>query len=320
MTQGFLDQLPKARSGELPNGAECMICQEEYGTGISDNGVIEHAVFLPCLHHVGSECIATWLSPDDGPGNSCPMCRTVFFPPQSGDHDDEDEDSSDGFSDEDDEDGSEDGNDDHDDGAAGDESNDTEDRIDGREPTPMTLLGAFQRLASSSVTTPPRQEIEGQDGQEWFERWPLLTRQQIDDSQKRARQALSTPPASGFLQRSPRTYAPPPDLELRAAELAAAYRTTAFRETLLYMNLQEAGARIPPLEFPHRVLSAQHEEILLWELGQRGAFIPAEGRPAQMAMTNRQSWYVHRAKGEVYTYEDPAASGRGYWTTDLSIE
>ena len=243
MAQRFLDQLPKAHSGELPNGAECMICREEYGTGISDDGVIEHAVLLPCLHHVGSDCITTWLSPDDGPGNSCPMCRTVFFPAQFRHHDDEDEDSQDDFSDEDDEDGSEGGNDD-DDGVAGDESDDAEDRIDGREPTPMTILTVFQNLASSSVITPLRQEIEGQDGQEWFERWPLLerwplpTRQQIEDSQKRARQALSTPPVSGFLQRSPPIYAPPPDMEFRATELAAAYRTMAFRETLLYLNLK----------------------------------------------------------------------------------
>lgn len=38
-----------------------------------------------------------------------------------------------------------------------------------------------------------------------------------------------------------------------------------------------------------------------------------------MAMTNRQSWYVHRAKGEVYTYESSPAIGRGYQSTDLGF-
>lgn len=99
MAAQFLSQLQTVSSGNLPNGAECMICWEEYGTVSSDSGVIEHAVFLPCLHHVGSECITTWLSPDGGQGNSCPMCRTVFFPAQTryddGDEENEDEENED---------------------------------------------------------------------------------------------------------------------------------------------------------------------------------------------------------------------------------
>ena len=91
MAQRFLEGLPNVRKADLPHGAECMICQEEYGTVPSDNGTIEHAVLLPCLHHVGSECIAIWLSPGDGLGNSCPLCRTVFFPIHLRDIDDEDE-------------------------------------------------------------------------------------------------------------------------------------------------------------------------------------------------------------------------------------
>ena len=91
MAQRFLEGLPNVRKADLPHGAECMICLEEYGTVSSDNGTIEHAVLLPCLHHVGSECIAIWLSPGDGLGNSCPLCRTIFFPVHLRDIDDEDE-------------------------------------------------------------------------------------------------------------------------------------------------------------------------------------------------------------------------------------
>ena len=139
MAAQFFSQLQTVSSGNLPNGAECMICWEEYGTVSSDSGVIEHAVFLPCLHHVGSECIAVWLSPDGGQGNSCPMCRNVFFPAQTRyddgddenddeeDEDEEDEDDHvDGYSDSD-EDGSEDGDEDEDeDGDGPDEADEAD--------------------------------------------------------------------------------------------------------------------------------------------------------------------------------------------------
>ena len=316
MAQQFLDQLPKIRRGELPNGAECMICQEQYGTVPSDNGVIEHAVRLPCLHHVGSECIAIWLSSETRLGNSCPMCRTVFFPAELAayDSEDEDEDYEGEYSDGDDED-DDDEMDDDEAGEDGDGPEEAEDRTDGREQTPMTLLAAYQNARSPPLNTSSTREMEGQ---RWFERWPLPTSQQTEDSQKRARQALMSPPPSGFMNRSlAQTYLPPTDLESKVTELASAYRTVAFRETLLYLNLKEAGARIPMLQSPHRGLSAHQEEVLLWELGQRGAFRGTPVRPGHMAMTNRELWYVHRSKGEVYTYEIPPAGGRGYWATDL---
>lgn len=322
MAQQFLNQLSKVHSGALPEDAECMICQEKYGTVLSDNGVLEHAVLLPCLHHVGSECIATWLSPEDGPGNSCPMCRTVFFPERPRDYFDEEEDEDDegDYSEEDDEDGNDESNDDGG-GEDDDGSEDAEDHTNGRENTTITILDAFRRVGSSSVNTPSHEEIDGQDGQEWFERWPSPTGQQIEDSQKRARQALLRPSPSAFMQRvSLQGQSPPADLEPRVKELASAYRTMAFRETRLYLNLKEAGARIPPLEFPHRGLSAHQEEALLWELGQRGAFRATHVRLGIMAMTNRESWYVHRAKGEVYTYENTPAGGRACWITDLELD
>ena len=266
MAQHFLNELAKVRLPDVPEDAECMICQEKYGTVPSDNGVLEHAVLLPCHHHVGSECIATWLSPNDGPGNSCPLCRTLFFHAPSRDYSDdeeEDEDDEGERDEEDDEDGDEDLNDD-DGGENDDGREDAEDRRDEREDTTTTIPDGFRIVESSSVNTPSPEKIDGQDGQEWFERWPSPTGQQIEDSQKRARQALLRPPPSGFMQGvSLQVQLPPADLELRVKKLASAYRTMPFRETLLYLNLREIGTRIPPLEFPHRDLSARQEEALL---------------------------------------------------------
>ena len=50
-----------------------MICYLEYGGTDS----VDVAVRLPCGHHVGLQCMTTWLSQDSR--NSCPMCRRVFF-------------------------------------------------------------------------------------------------------------------------------------------------------------------------------------------------------------------------------------------------
>ena len=302
MAQRFLDSLPKMPKEAQAKGAECMICKEAYGTVPSDNGTIEHAVLLPCLHHVGSECIAIWLSPDDGIGNSCPLCRTVFFPNYLRDHDDEDEegdeDDGSGYSDEDDnEDENDERYDDEEDGEGHDdedecgEGHDDEDGEDGdipddpREQIPMTLLAVSHRVESClSFTTPPS-EVQ-REGEEWFERWPLPTRRQISEHEKRARTELlrpPPPPPSDFLQaRTPssETHQPPAaDPAAKVARLASsAYRTLAFRETLLYMKLTEAEARIAPLVgSPHNSggLSTHQDEMHLWELGQRGAFSDA---------------------------------------------
>ena len=69
---GYLNQLPKVPEAELRKDSCCMICHREYGTDSADV-----AVMLPCKHHVGLECISTWLSMPRK--NSCPMCRRVFY-------------------------------------------------------------------------------------------------------------------------------------------------------------------------------------------------------------------------------------------------
>ena len=323
MAQRFLDQLLKVRKDELPSGAECMICREEYGTVPSDNGTIEHAVSLPCGHHVGSECIAIWLSPGDGLGNSCPLCRTVFFPSYLRDIDEDDDD----YDDEGDEDGASDSSEENNEGESEQENENSGGQDQdgaGDQQAPMTVLAAFQRIATSSMPipalAPAREAANTQSGHEWFQLWPLPTHQQIEDYQKRAQQAVLRPHPTGFLQSdSPQPHPTPTELGSKVASLASAYRTMAYRETLLYLNLTKAGARMPPLGTPHNGLTAQQEEALLWELGQRGAFSARQVRPGRMAMTNRQAWYVHRSNGEVYTYETTPASGWGYWSTGLDF-
>lgn len=215
MAQRFLDQLPKVPNGQLPNVTECMICREAYGTVPSDNGTIEHAVLLPCLHHVGSECIAIWLSPDNGFGNSCPLCRTVFFPMPVRDYDDEDddEDDNDGSGDSDSDDDSdpenEDGNEDDgsadsdeekeesDNGDEGDEHH-QESREDGRgsedqrERVPMTLPDAFQRAASSSASSHSCQETHKEDEQ-------CLTHRRTNRQQQKTRTHGTSPTIHEYL-------------------------------------------------------------------------------------------------------------------------
>ena len=54
-----------------------MICQEQYGT-VTNDGILEHLVRLPCDHVLGNDCIEKW--PYDNDQNTCPYCRKELFP------------------------------------------------------------------------------------------------------------------------------------------------------------------------------------------------------------------------------------------------
>ncbi len=83
MASTFLNQLRRISISVLAEEDQnCSICFEDYGTTPSDNGIIEHAVRLPCGHTVGSECIAKWVSTSDS-ANTCHLCRHVLFQNQS---------------------------------------------------------------------------------------------------------------------------------------------------------------------------------------------------------------------------------------------
>ena len=74
----FLKNLPKVKSDELPPECEpCMICQEQYGT-VTNDGILEHPVWLPWGHVLGNDCIEKWLYDNDQ--NTCPYCRKESFP------------------------------------------------------------------------------------------------------------------------------------------------------------------------------------------------------------------------------------------------
>ena len=80
MTIQFLEQLPRIPPGDLPAGSSRMICLSAYGTQSAENPTIESPVRLPCTHHVGLDCIKTWILTETMARNSCPYCRQSFFP------------------------------------------------------------------------------------------------------------------------------------------------------------------------------------------------------------------------------------------------
>ena len=61
-------------------------------------------------------------------------------------------------------------------------------------------------------------------------------------------------------------------LESRIESLARSFRLLSFRETLLYICLQNDGAQIPRIESPLVGLNAEQEEALFLEMERRGAF------------------------------------------------
>jgi len=74
----FLKTLPKISTNDLPADSKtCIICTDEYNTAPSPSKPAEHPVQLPCLHIIGANCIAKWLTERS---NSCPYCRREFFP------------------------------------------------------------------------------------------------------------------------------------------------------------------------------------------------------------------------------------------------
>lgn len=80
MSQQFLERLLSTEENHMRSdqGANCMVCYEDYNTLNASTGVVEWEIRLPCGHQLGSSCIVTWLRAN----NNCPACRAVFFPAQ----------------------------------------------------------------------------------------------------------------------------------------------------------------------------------------------------------------------------------------------
>ena len=86
----FLYRLPRRRLNELdPRNSDCPICLKKFRTdGPSDDVDIfrerhEIPLVLPCSHIIGSRCAYKLYSPFKHSKNSCPLCRTEFFPKES---------------------------------------------------------------------------------------------------------------------------------------------------------------------------------------------------------------------------------------------
>lgn len=73
---------------KVDEGEKCTICEEKYGTILSDAETGERKVRLPCNaeHTVGYGCIDTWLEVH----NTCPVCEQQLFEPDYEDEEDED--------------------------------------------------------------------------------------------------------------------------------------------------------------------------------------------------------------------------------------
>ena len=283
-----------------------MICLNEYGTEIEEGGTDETAVYLPCGHDVGAECIRTWLSPDREARNSCPACRMTFFPAQPrpymeyGTIEDEEE----------------------------EEEDDSQDDWHGprRRANPAAFFRDVLRLVGETGQPPEEgQEISisqrerGESNtqrqiRDWWPEFFSTTTEQYQESIRRAREVITTPrippPGVDMNYWSPYPYlqtcasepinleeVDPRRLENVVQSLATAFRTLPFRQALAYSILRDsgAGARLPvPPNYNLRPLSAEQEEAMFLEIERRGGFAESNLARQYTGLTNREKWRVRR--------------------------
>ena len=311
MAQQFLDTLLETRN--LPSDSTCMICLEVYGAKLP-NGTAETAVLLPCGHHVGAECISTWLSKNGG--NSCPKCKARFFAATSRPYMEH------GLM-----------NEDEDDLFRMLPPRDVNEYPDLYEAT-GTLRGIARTIEQagrpleaqgrSTAALGGQQRRNGGDRQgHSYEHFLHRSTEEYSGSLRRARTIESAPPPAppGFVPFSEAewerqqlangaTSAEVADerlyradsLESRIESLARSFRLLSFRETLLYICLQNDGAQIPRIETPLVGLNAEQEEALFLEMERRGAFDRIYhvyfGYPEG---SNRERWELHRERhGQVW--------------------
>ena len=307
MAYQFLDGLSKVNTQFLSAESKCMICLNVYGTEIEEDGTDEPALWLPCGHDVGAECIRTWLSPDKEARNSCPVCRMTSFPAQPRPYmeygtieEEEDE-----------------------------EEDDDDDDWHGprRRANPAAFFRDVLRLVGETGQPPEEgQEVSQREVAEsnaqrqirdWWPEFFRTTTEQYQESIRRAREVITTPriPPSGADMNYWSSY---PYLQICASEpinleevdprhldnvvqsLATAFRTLPFREALAYSILRDSGAeaRLPvPPDYNLRPLSAEQEEALFLEIERRGAFAGSDFARHFRGLTNRERWRVRREEG-----------------------
>ena len=281
MTQQFLEGLPTIPAGELPTDSTCMICLNPYNDGSLDNEGTEHAVRLPCSHHIGSTCISIWLSPANIGQNSCPYCRTIFFPAQLRPYMDED--------------------------------------YDANEPLVLghNVHGLAARVGRIGRPLPGNsgtfvESDADRNSQGIYAHFFQRTAEQYQESLQRARaisnrswSELNIPAETDDPQEAEA-------MERQIAALAISFRTLAFREMLLYITMMSERPRglprLPGLSDPLSELNGEQEEALFLELEREGAFEDDSHRPGYAGLSNRERWQLHRERdGEVWMYQ------RGIW-------
>ena len=298
MAAEFLNGLHEIDWKDLPDGSRCMICLSVYGTDIKERGAAETVVRLPCGHDVGADCIRTWLSPDKEARNSCPACRSVFFPAQprpymehglfESDGSDEDVEVSPGAT--------------------------FNDWVAARNVVNSTFIRDVVRLVGV-LWQPPRDwpevdtnELDPRDFIRSF--WPQLLvapTEQYQESIQRARAAMT-----GFQIWYPHpdlldAWLPirtqdidPRELEDMVQDLATAYRTLSFREALVYQLYRQLndGSEIErsPRGPVIQPLDVMQQHILFHEMQRDGAF----PRNYSERLTNRQRWQRYRDCGEAW--------------------
>lgn len=308
MAQQFLDSLPKVDAQMQSAESKCMICMDVYGTKTEEGGTNEPAVYLPCGHDVGAKCIEKWMTSESEARNTCPACRTTFFPAQpcpylgpylefetlQEERDEEEDDGQEVW-------------------------NGTR-----RRAIPGAFFLDVLRLVGEAGQ-PPEEEQEHLRREEeesnahrqiraWWPEFFRTTTEQYLDSIRRSREIVTTPrtPPPGADMNS---WSPYPHLEYYASEpihpeevdprylehavrvLATAFRTLSFREALAYSILRDTGAeaRLPvPPEDDLRPGSAEQEEAMFLEMERRGAFAEYDSGHQYSGLSNRERWRVYR--------------------------
>ena len=79
----YLKKVPRLSNDDLAvEDRVCFICQEPYDSRRlvwAPEAVINYPVALPCHHHVGLQCLATWMFSSNF-DNHCAMCRQEIVP------------------------------------------------------------------------------------------------------------------------------------------------------------------------------------------------------------------------------------------------
>lgn len=286
MAQEFLNTLPKAR--DLPLDSTCMICLELYSVKPAKDSTDESAVLLPCGHHVGAKCISNWLSKEGA--NSCPHCRAKFFPAPPRPNMEYGVMNSDGL-----------------DNVQRYPSRHIDDYPDLYQvDEPLREIARRVDEAGGPFQEPERRQSSAAGGErsrngdrqrhpsQRYDHFLHRSTQEYTESLRRAR----------FIEMADMHMFPTEVLIDRIGCLATSFRLLSFRETLLYIHLQDIlGARMPCLETPLRGLNGQQEEALFLQLERRGAFNrPHHGYYSYREGSNRERWRLHRERhGQVWS-------------------